>query len=171
MKRVAGLAGFAGWAALAALVVLAGGTPAQAAGGTTAERFAWLAGCWGGESGGSAFRETWTVATPDLLLATGSTVEAGKPVEFEFLRIETRAGGPAYVAQPGGAPPTAFLLSAPDSTAEAAVFANMQHDFPKRIGYRRVDAKNIVAWIDGGAAGSPRMEFPMRRVGCASEGR
>jgi hypothetical protein len=30
--------------------------------------FGWLAGCWGGERGPTAFREIWTVASPDLMV-------------------------------------------------------------------------------------------------------
>ena len=130
------------------------------------ERFAWLAGCWSGEKDATRFREHWMVAAPGLLLAAGATTAPGKPVEFEFLRIEDRPAGPAYVAQPGGAPPTAFTLSAADSTPDTAMFVNMQHDFPKRIAYRRVDAESLLAWIDAGPKGALKVEFPMRRTAC-----
>src|SRR4051794_36713993 len=83
------------------------------------ERFAWMAGCWGGQKDTAAFRENWMVVSPGLLLGVGATTKPSTPVEFEFLRIEGRAGGPVYVAQPGGAPPTTFALSAADSGAEA----------------------------------------------------
>lgn len=169
MKRVLGLALSAGM--VIAVAAVASNVRAAEPARSTADRFDWLAGCWGGEKGTTAFRETWTVATPDLMLAVGSTTEPGKPVEFEFLRIEKRGASAAYVAQPGGAPPVAFDLSAAESTPGSAVFVNMRHDFPKRIAYRRVDTTNLLAWIDGGASGSPRMEFPMRRVACPGEGR
>lgn len=163
MKRVSAVGLMALWASAAPV--------GAASPGSTAERFAWLPGCWGGQTGATAFLETWTVASPDLLLATSSTATPGKPIEFEFLRIETRPGGAAYVAQPGGVAPTDFLLSAAESAADNAVFVNLKHDFPKRIAYRRVDAQNLLAWIDGGAAGSPRIEFPMRRVACPGAAR
>ena len=173
MKRVRGWAGIGSALVVAVAAASLGRGAARAAppAASAASRFGWMEGCWGGQSGTSAFRETWTVATPDLMLAVSSTTAPGKPVEFEFLRIEGRETGAAYVAQPGGAPPVAFLLEPGESTAGSAVFVNMKHDFPKRIAYRRVDEKTLLAWIDGGASGSPRMEYPMQRVACPGEGR
>jgi hypothetical protein len=127
--------------------------------------FGWLAGCWGGERGTTAFREIWTVASPDLMVGMSVTTRAAQPAEFEYLRIEKRDGRIAYVAQPGGVPPTAFDLSPEASTDGAAVFVNMQHDFPKRVSYRRVDPTSLLAWIDGGDGGR-RIEFPMKRSEC-----
>jgi hypothetical protein len=131
-----------------------------------ANRFAWLEGCWAGERGPARFQEIWVAVTADLMLGMGMTTEPSKPTEFEFVRIETRAGKPAYVAQPQGVPPTVFDLSAPQSGADSAIFVNPAHDFPKRVGYRRVDASSILAFIDGGDTGTGRMEFPMTRVAC-----
>jgi hypothetical protein len=155
-------------AACASTAVSAPALAELAASGKTSvdERLAWMAGCWGGEKETTRFRENWMVVSPDLLLGVSATTKPSAPVEFEFLRIEGRAGGPVYVAQPGGAPATSFPLSAADSGAESATFVNLQHDFPKRIGYKRVDADSLLAWIDAGAKGSLRIEFPMRRVAC-----
>jgi hypothetical protein len=148
------------------VLLAAAASRAEAPAPPVGERFAWMAGCWGGEKGTTAFRETWTVASPDLLLGISATTRPSRPAEFEFLRIEGRPAGPAYVAQPGGVPPTAFAWSAADSTADTATFVNMQHDFPKRVSYRRVDGESLLAWIDGGPKGSMRIEFPMARVPC-----
>jgi hypothetical protein len=158
-------------AAAGVIVLLAAAGRAEAPTTPVGERFAWMAGCWGGEKDTAAFHEMWTVVSPDLMLGMSATTKPSKPAEFEFLRIEGRAGGPAYVAQPGGAPPTAFAWSAADSTADAATFVNMQHDFPKRVGYRRVDAGSLLAWIDAGPKGSMRVEFPMKRTSCPGETR
>src|SRR5688572_17196512 len=92
------------------ILVAGGGMAAQ--GGTVAQRFNWLEGCWAGERGDSRFREIWTVASPELMLGLGTSSEGSKPAEFEYLRIETREGQPVYVAQPRGVPPTAFSLQA-----------------------------------------------------------
>jgi hypothetical protein len=131
-----------------------------------AESMGWLSGCWAGERGSTRFREIWTVASPDLLVGVNVTTQPSKPAQFEFLRIEMRDGQAAYVAQPGGAPPTAFTRDAASSTPDTAVFANPKHDFPKRVGYRRVDAQAVLAWIDGGASGDGRIEYPMKRAAC-----
>jgi hypothetical protein len=161
------------YAALAASLALfatapSGAAPAQ----TAAQRVGWLAGCWSGEKGTTKFREMWTVASPDLVLGLNVTTSPKKPAEFEYLRIESRDGGLALVPQPGGAPPTRFELSAADSTADTAMFANPQHDFPKRIAYRRLEGgASLLAWIDGGTEGSMRMEYPMKRTACSGEAR
>jgi Domain of unknown function (DUF6265) len=150
--------------AAALLLVLAIGRAEPA--DTIASRVGWLAGCWSGEKGTTRFTEVWVPALPDLMVGVSVTTKPGKPAQFEFLRVEARDGSPAYVAQPQGAPPTAFALSAADSTDDTATFVNMQHDFPKRVSYRRVDAASLLAWIDAGPRGSMRVEFPMKRTAC-----
>jgi hypothetical protein len=152
----------------AVAVLLMSGSLVRAAepAGSAESRFGWLAGCWGGERGTTAFREIWTVASPELLVGMAVTTRPSRPAEFEFLRIEVRAGHAAYVAQPGGVPPTAFDWSPEPSTADTAVFVNPKHDFPKRVAYRRVGADAVQAWIDGGEAAANRIEFPMKRIAC-----
>jgi hypothetical protein len=157
-------------AAVAVLAFLATTDSGAAPAATAAQRVGWLAGCWSGEKGTTRFREMWTVASPDLVLGINVTTSPSKPAEFEYLRIETREGRLALVPQPGGAPPTRFELSPADSTADTAMFVNLQHDFPKRIAYRRLEAgASLLAWIDGGAEGSMRMDYPMKRVPCSGE--
>lgn len=129
-------------------------------------RFAWMEGCWAGDRGPARSQEIWVAVNADLMLGMGMTTTPGKPAEFEFLRIESRGGKPAYIAQPQGVPPTAFELQPAQSGTDSALFANPAHDFPKRVGYRRVDASSLLAFIDGGDASAGRMEFPMKRVAC-----
>ena len=149
------------------LVLLAAVSAAPAwAAEPVGERFAFLAGCWSGSKGTTTFQEQWTRASADLMLGMSFTTQPQKPTEFEFLRIETKAGAPTYMAQPQGAPPTPFALSDADSTADTAMFVNMAHDFPKRVAYKKVDAATLLAWIDAGPKGSMRIDFPMKRVAC-----
>ena len=70
----------------------------------------------------------------EAMLGVSRTITRERMAAFEFLRIETRADGIYYVAQPGGRPPTAFKLT--QSTASQAVFENPRHDHPKIITYR-----------------------------------
>src|SRR5262245_23754520 len=154
MKSCVALA-MASWVAVSALA------QSSAADGVSS-RLGWIAGCWSGQRGPATFKEIW-IATPDLALGLSVTTVPGKPPEFEFLRIENRNGVPTYLAQPGGRPPTAFASTS--ASADAVIFANPQHDFPKRIGYQRAgDA--LTAWIDGGDAGKGRQELPMKRTKC-----
>ena len=146
-------------------LVTAAPSPTPAA-DTVEQRFRWLAGCWAGTKGTTSFQEQWTAASPDLMLGMSFTNKPQKPTEFEFLRIETKAGAPTYMAQPQGAPPTPFTLSEADSGAESATFVNMAHDFPKRVAYKKVDATALLASIDAGPKGSLRIDFPMKRTAC-----
>jgi uncharacterized protein DUF6265 len=150
--------------ALVLMSATAGGPPAAPP--AVNERLGWLEGCWAGAKKGTSFRETWIAAAPGLMVGVGVTTSPGKPPEFEFLRIESRDGGPAYVAQPGGAPPVAFAWSAAESTEDTAVFVNLEHDFPKRIAYQRLPSGGLLAWIDAGPKGSLRLEYPMSRGTC-----
>lgn len=45
------------------------------------------------------------------MLGVSRTIQGGKMVGFEFLRVVERNGGLVYVAQPGGGPPTEFVLT------------------------------------------------------------
>src|SRR5262245_51251600 len=93
--------------------------------------------------------ERWMEPASNLMLGVSRTVRGDKVVEFEYLRIESRADGLYYVAQPGGRPPTSFKLTKWDGTE--AIFENPQHDFPKRIIYRKQPENVVVVRIDGGA--------------------
>jgi len=151
----------------AVLLALVAATPAIAAStDPVGTRFRFMTGCWGGAKGATSFQEQWTAASPDLMLGMSYTTKPNTPTEFEFLRIETKAGAPTYLAQPQGASPTPFTVSEPDSNADTVMFVNMAHDFPKRIVYKKVDAATLLAWIDAGPKGSLRVEFPMKRVAC-----
>jgi len=83
---------------------------------------AWLAGDWQLRSGDRCVEEQWTAPSSNLLVGMGRTVAAGRTTSFEFMRIEARADGIYYVAQPGGKPPVDFKLAS-DSAAEL-VFVN-----------------------------------------------
>jgi hypothetical protein len=126
---------------------------------------AWMTGCWTGTRDGETFTERWFVADAATLIGTSHTVKAGVLSAFEFLRVVQKGEVAVYVAQPQGAPPTEFTATA--QTTSDITFVNPTHDFPKRIGYRRLDATHLTAWIDGGEGGKgPRLEFAMTRTRC-----
>lgn len=72
---------------------------------------------------------------------------------FEYLRIEARADGIYYVAQPGGRSPTEFRLV--DSGTHRARFTNPAHDFPRGIEYTR-EGNTLRAHLDGVEGGVAR---------------
>jgi hypothetical protein len=116
---------------------------------------AWLEGHWSGTDGPLRMEEIWTSADGDALVGLHKDVAAreGQPrmVSFEFLRIERGADGVAYVAQPGGRPPTRFALV--EAGPRRAVFANPAHDFPQRILYWIGDAGALHARVEGPRGG------------------
>ena len=101
-----------------ALVVLAG-CAAKSVDARAPDELAdltWLAGTWTCESApGESIEESWVHARGGWMLGVGRTlrVDAARErvIGFEYLRLEQRADGVVYVAQPGGrAPGTEFRL-------------------------------------------------------------
>lgn len=124
---------------------------------------AWIAGDWQTAPGGRRqIEEHWTNVAGGTMMGVSRTVAGDKTVEFEYLRIEQRADGIYYVAHPKArCPATDFKLT--KSSATEAIFENPQHDFPKRIIYRKTGADSLTASIDGGE-GSKAMTFSFTRV-------
>jgi hypothetical protein len=130
---------------------------------TTLADLTWISGDWQTAPGGRAqIEEHWTLAAGASMMGMGRTVAGDKTVEFEYLRIEQRADGIYYVAHPKGrCPGTDFKLTR--ASATEAVFENPQHDFPKRITYRKGADDSLTATIDGGE-GSKARTFSYRRM-------
>ena len=120
---------------LASTVLLLFATAACTADAPAAPTFAWLSGHWCSLHEGQLMEEYWLPQNADLALGVGRTLKAGKTVTFEFMRIETRDGETNYLAMHDGKPAVAFRLTA--SGSDWARFENPQHDFPRRVEYRR----------------------------------
>lgn len=123
----------------------------------------WISGDWQTASGGRAqIEEHWTTAAGGTMMGMSRTVAGEKTAEFEYLRIEQRVDGIYYVAHPKArCPGTDFKLT--KASATEAVFENPQHDFPKRIIYRKTADDSLTASIDGGE-GTKAMSFAFRRM-------
>ena len=128
-----------------ALLCAAIALPAQA---QELDKLAWMAGHWVQKDAREEVQENWIGPRGNMMVATNLTMTAGRGPSFEFLRIESGADGVAYVAQPGGQPPTRFALI--EQAARRVVFANPAHDFPQRILY----------WLDEAGALHARVEGP-----------
>jgi hypothetical protein len=123
----------------------------------------WISGDWQTAPGGRAqIEEHWTNVAGGSMMGMSRTVAGEKTVEFEYLRIEQRTDGVYYVAHPKArCPGTDFKLTKASGTE--AVFENPQHDFPKRIIYRKNGDDSLTASIDGGD-GTKAMSFAFRRM-------
>lgn len=122
---------------------------------------AFLAGCWEVKRGQSVVEEQWMKPSGGAMLGMSRTVRNGKLAEREFLRIESKDGVPTYFATPGDRPaPTPFKLT--KSGGGELVFENPEHDFPKRIIYRKT-ADGVTARVESGPKG---FEFAFKKVAC-----
>ena len=116
-------------------------------------------------AGNRLVEERWTTPRGGLLLGTSRTSRNDSIVEFEQIRIETRRDGIFYVASPSRQATTEFKASLVLDSAVA--FENPEHDFPKKIMYRKAGADSIVASIEGPRGGQTRrIAYPYRRVRC-----
>ena len=112
----------------------------------------WMAGYWLDCSDGREVSETWSDPRGGLSVGHAVSLE-DRRVSFEVSHIGPAPAGFAYVAQPGGAPPTAFPLV--ENGPRRAVFANAENDFPTRIVYER-DGDALRARIEGEIDGRAR---------------
>jgi hypothetical protein len=116
---------------------------------------AWMAGHWTGSSSDVVMEELWTAPAGGVMLGIHRDVSQGRDAFFEYLRIEARTSGLVYVASPRGVGTTEFaLVRAGDAEV---VFENPDHDFPRRIIYRR-DGNLLIARIEGDIDGHTRSE-------------
>ena len=139
---------------IAALPAL--GAPPAAAPGIA--DLAFLAGSWVAEGGPVRVEEQWLCPGPDTLIGMGRTTDVakGKTLFFEYLRIEARAAGLVYVAQPKGGPATEFPLVRLEGGT--AVFENLAHDFPKRVVYAKGPDGGLTARVEGDASSPEKKE-------------
>lgn len=146
----------------ATFALLAG---AEAFQGDGLGRVAWLAGCWRLEQGGRHGLEMWMPPEGGMMLGASRTTVNGTVREYEHLRLGLEGGRLVYTARPSGQAEASFRSE--EVTDSGFTVANPAHDFPRRIGYRRVGADSLVAWIEGpGKSGTTRFEYPMKRVEC-----
>jgi hypothetical protein len=123
------------------------------------KRLDWLTGHWCGSNYGVQNEEVWLAPQAGSMLGMHRDIDTqlGKLKGFEFFRIVEDGAELVYWTQPGGKPAIAFRASKVDN--DAVDFLNAEHDFPKRIRYRRIDANTLVARIDNGTNSGPSMEW------------
>ena len=126
-----------------------------------------MAGCWEhrDEKKSIFISEQWMKPAGTSILGMGRTVKKGKTTDWEFMRIEERADGIFFVAQPkDNAEETAFKLIR--STLNEVVFENKEHDFPQRVIYK-LKGKTLTGRIEGNNNGKfVGIDFPMSRAKC-----
>lgn len=156
----------------AALAFVLPGVAAAAEGKPPAEQrvedLAWLTGHWSGEVKGAGsttrFESFYTTPEGGMILSVSKAFGAGGKVSwFELERFDIKDGILRMTPYPGGRASDPFPLVEHDAAAKKAVFANPQHDFPKRISYQQ-NAPDRLYIVLTGDPGGPVMEFTLSRV-------
>jgi Domain of unknown function (DUF6265) len=139
-------------------------TQSQTSPARSISELSWISGDWQTPPGTRVqIDEHWMQPGGGSMLGMSRSVAGEKTVEFEYLRIEQRKDGIYYVAHPKAqCPGTDFKLTS--ATSSEVVFENPNHDFPKRIIYRKTGDDAITASIDGGE-GTRAISFAYRRIG------
>jgi ketosteroid isomerase-like protein len=122
---------------------------------------AWMAGDWQTAPGKRRVDEHWTAPAGGAMLGMSRTVSGEALSAFEYLRIVERADGIFYIAHPGASSPGTEFKMTRVADGEA-VFENPEHDFPKRITYRRGADGALTATVDGGE-GTKALAFVFSR--------
>jgi hypothetical protein len=128
---------------------------------------AFMAGCWRGDAGtDKTIEENWTAADSDVMLATTRYLDdnTGRTRAWELSRIAADSAGIVLFPAPNGNQQGRFRLMA--TSAGEARFEDPAHDFPKRIIYRRVDARRLTVQVDGGEGDRESQEFRLESVAC-----
>ncbi len=126
-----------------------------------------MAGCWRGDAGTDrTIEEHWTAADSDVMLATTRYLDdnTGRSRGWELSRIAADSAGITLFPAPAGQPRGRFRMAA--SPAGEARFEDPAHDHPRRILYRRVDARHLVIRIDDGENDREAVEWRMENVPC-----
>ena len=137
----------------------------EAASPVRIEQVAWMQGCWQAASPRRVIEEHWMAPRGGAMLGMGRTVRGDSLAEYELVVLRESDGALAYQAHPSGQAGATFL--AREATDSTVVFSNLAHDFPQHVGYRRVGADSLAAWIEGPGDGKARrIQFLYRRVRC-----
>ncbi|HYC59422.1 MAG TPA: DUF6265 family protein [Thermoanaerobaculia bacterium] len=112
---------------------------------TKLAELSWLTGEWAATIDGLEMEEIWSTPRGGVLIGMHRDISK-KRTSFEFMRIAETADGITFFGQPGGKPAVPFRLT--QSSAQRVVFANPEHDFPKRVIYRMKDSR-LCARVEG----------------------
>ena len=129
----------------------------------------WLAGCWVAESEGRKTEEHWMAPGGGLMTMMSRTLRGGVARGHEFALLRSDAGELVFRAYPSGQSPAEFRAST--ATGEEVAFVNADHDFPRKIRYRRSGPNRLLASVFSEVQGEgPAFELDFERVTCSPSG-
>lgn len=160
-----GLLGLGAIGILVAMPGPLGGQAAAVAAEMDAVRF--MEGCWRGEQGdGGHMHERYGPLTANVMLGATLFVRGQTAVAHELAEIVRLEDGTIRLTPyPNGEESAdAFYLTEHDHGR--VTFEAPEHDYPRRIQYRRLDPERLEARIDGGASDPEPRVWVMTRVPC-----
>jgi len=133
-------------------VMLTSAVPVKAEQKQSLEEMRWMIGSWEQRGDRSTVRETWRKLHADAYRGSGVTIRnnSGEANSEESMLLTVMSGEIFYFAKVDQhALPIAFRLV--DSSANHAVFENRDHDFPKRLAYKRKSSEEIEVHVSDAA--------------------
>jgi hypothetical protein len=144
----------------------------------TLDALAWLRGCWAGKVDRYDFVEQWLPPRAGMMVGVSHTLVQDRKQpsdvrteDYEYLRLEARADGVYYIANPSGKSELAFKLTgvATDQGDTIFTFTSPGEAFPQRIVYRHTAGGSLYAHVAGKVDGRDKeVIYPMHRVDCAT---
>ena len=128
--------------------------------------FAFAAGCWQAEGGGTTMEEQWNRPAGGVMLGSARVVAGGRAVFTEFVEVREKPEGLVMTVALGiGKPSTSFTRI--PAAANEVVFENKAHDFPQRVRYRNDGKDALFARVEGTEKGQAKGEdFAYKRIAC-----
>jgi hypothetical protein len=141
---------------------------AVAAPATSLAGLEFMAGCWRSGDSGRYFEEVYTRPTANMMLGVSLFVRDGRAVSHELTRVEVVGSRVVLTPYPGGErSPHGFVLTS--LRDGEALFEAPEHDYPKRILYRRNADGSRTARIDGGPDDTEGREWRFVATPCPDE--
>jgi hypothetical protein len=125
-----------------------------------------MEGCWRADQAGGFMYERYGPVTANLMLGATLFVRGDTAVSHELAEIVRLDDGTVRLTPyPNGQESAdAFYLTEHDDAM--ATFEAPEHDYPRRIQYRRLGPERLQARIDGGAEDPEPRVWVMTRVPC-----
>lgn len=128
------------------------------------QQFGFLSGTWKVEN--STLIEKWQLDGEDVLTGKVYSVAAQDTILHELIQLIFDQSNIWYKAQVIGQNNNQFILfNLVKCQPNLFVFENAEHDYPQKIGYRRVGSDKMLVWIEGSNNGKyKKSEWAMRKL-------
>lgn len=125
----------------------------------------WLSGTWQNLSNHGNLFESWQIKNDSLMLGKSFFIKGKDTLFSESVELQQKDKDLFYtpiVKNQNDGKPVSFKLTS--NTENEFIFENLQHDFPQKISYTRVNKDSLYAEVSGMVKGELKVEkFPMQR--------